>query len=262
MQAQSPLIYNVRVRLALFMLLFANLAFLAWSQWVDVPGPTAPVDSTARLPRLKLAAEAPAAPVARAAEAEPKQPGATAQCVSVGPFDDAGSASRGVDVLRKSGFASRQRSEAGIAPLGWWAGVVGLTSDDEVKRDLQKLTANGILEATALQLNSDEWRISTGLFTGHDKARLRLQTLLRLGFKAEINQRKLPPTLYWLDVTVTPGQGAVPAQDLYKGPPQRFGALPCPEGGPPAATDETPKPPAERRSPRVSPGDMAAVKPL
>jgi len=48
------------VRNLFFALLFVNLAYFAWSHLVDAPRPPPVNESTARLPRLKLANEGPA----------------------------------------------------------------------------------------------------------------------------------------------------------------------------------------------------------
>ena len=45
-------------------LVFANLAYFAWSHWVDKPPPPPVNESIARLPRLKLASERPPPPPA------------------------------------------------------------------------------------------------------------------------------------------------------------------------------------------------------
>jgi hypothetical protein len=130
-------------------------------------------------------------------------------------------------VLRKRGFASRQRSEAGRGPTGFWVHVGGVTSDAVATVDLQKLSDTGITDASVLQPSKDERRISAGLFMGRDQANRRLQEVRRLGLKGEIAERRLPPTLYWVDVTVKPEDGTLPAQDLYRGPSAKIGARPC-----------------------------------
>jgi len=48
------------VRDVFITLLFANLAYFAWSHWVDKPPPPPVNESIAHLPRLKLASERPA----------------------------------------------------------------------------------------------------------------------------------------------------------------------------------------------------------
>jgi hypothetical protein len=57
------------VRNIFFALLFANLAYFGWSHLVAAPAPPPVNESIARLPRLKLANEVPAArPAANTAD--------------------------------------------------------------------------------------------------------------------------------------------------------------------------------------------------
>ncbi len=57
---ESPSAAGDRLRAIVLFLIFANLAFFAWSMLIDVPPPP-PNDSISRLPRLKLLSEARAA---------------------------------------------------------------------------------------------------------------------------------------------------------------------------------------------------------
>ena len=101
-------------------LLFVNLAYFAWSHWIDEPPPPPVNESIARLPRLKLASEDPPPPpsghaaektaltVSPALSVSPP-PG----CLSVGPFGDVDDAARAAALLRGKGFDPRQRRQAG-----------------------------------------------------------------------------------------------------------------------------------------------------
>jgi hypothetical protein len=229
------------------MLLLANLAVLAGFEWIDVP---APAKGRTRLAPLLLATETAAAPAPKEEPVVP-EPAAhahpSAQCVSVGPFEDEASAKRGAELLRKKGLASRERSEAGRGAQGFWVHVGGITSDALATVDLQKLADAGITDASVLQPGKDERRISAGLFTSRDQATHRLQELRRLGMKGEIAARLLPQTLFWVDVAVKLEDGTLPAQDLYKGPSTRIGALPCPAGSTLPETVAWATPPVELR---------------
>ena len=83
------------MRIAFFLLLFANLVFLAWAEWIDVPQPAASNDLYTKLPRLKLVGEEPShnnrpssgGGRARKTALQPPASTASARCVSVGPFE-------------------------------------------------------------------------------------------------------------------------------------------------------------------------------
>jgi hypothetical protein len=250
-------IYNESVRIAFYVLLFANLAYLAWSQWVDVPVPAAVTGSSSKLARLVLVDESPAT----TAGAPGVRGSSLAQCVSVGPFDDIPSAAHGADVLRKKGFDSRQRTQPAIGTDGYWVYVGGLATPDVAKLALQSLRNDGIKEATVIQPSEEERRISVGLFTERAQADRRVQEVRKLGLKAEVAERKLPSTLYWVDVAVNPQDGTLPAQDLYRGPSSRIGARPCPEGSPlPGGTpNERAYPPERRPGQRAQATAVASV---
>lgn len=239
-----------RVRVAFYILLFANLAYLAWSQWVDVPSQAAVADPVARLPRLKLIGE-------DAIETTP--PATLAQCISVGPFDDLSSATRGAEVLRNKGFNSRQREQVADGPEGYWVYIGGLRTPDVAKLALESLRNDGIQEATVLQPSDDERRISVGLFTQRDQAYQRVQEVRRLGFNAQVAARRLPGTLYWVDVAVDPQDGTLPTQDLYPGPASAIGARPCPEGSPPPGASPDEQPPGHRSMGRRGATAVASI---
>ena len=108
---------------------FANLAFLAWAEWIDAPQPAPANEAYAKLPRLKLVNELPesdARPSSgrqcakTALEVAPQTPPATSRCLSVGPFDDQASATRGASQLREKGLAPRQRVAKGEISKGFW----------------------------------------------------------------------------------------------------------------------------------------------
>jgi hypothetical protein len=252
-------IYNKSVRIAFYVLLFANLAYLAWSQWVDVPASAAVAASRSKLARLVLVDDGSATSAAGVPGAEHGP--SLAQCISVGPFDDVPSAAHGADVLRKKGFDSRQRTQPAIGADGYWVYVGGLTTPDVAKLALQSLRNDGIKEATAIQPSEDERRISVGLFTERGQADRRVQEVRKLGLKAEMVERKLPSTLYWVDVAVNPQDGVLPAQDLYRGPSSRIGARPCPDGStlPGATPNERANPPERRPGQRSQATAVASL---
>jgi hypothetical protein len=227
------------MRIALYLLLLANLSYLAWSQWIDVP--EAPVRSApSSLKPLLLAAEAyaPAPPrtVSSAApsagrEATSGPPVAAApRCVSIGPFDDEGSARHGTEELRRRGLSARLRLQPGMPGHGFWVHIGGLDSGAVAADALRSLTASGLTGATLTQVSAAELRISLGLYTDADEANRRLQEARRLKLRASLAERRLSAHEHWLDVTLPPGD-PVPIEDLHpypNGPLAKVGAQPCP----------------------------------
>lgn len=226
------------MRITLFLLLFANLAFLAWSQWIDIPAAAMSANGASRVPTLALAgetAEPRAAPAPAPAPSRPRELPA-GPCVSVGPFDDAAGAIRGAELLRKKGLGARPRPEPAAGPEGYWVYIPGLASDAAAAQDVKRLTERGFRDASALQPATGELRINIGFFMAAAPANQRQLAIRKLGLKADIAEHRLPDMLYWIDVAVKTADGILPAQDvykdIYKGASLKIGARPCPEGSP------------------------------
>jgi len=222
------------VRTGFFVLLFANLAFLAWAHGVVVPPPAPSNDAISRLPRLKLVGEAPASTRHSSADTARKtalsvsaQPG----CMSIGPFGDLASVIRAGQLLREKGFDLQQRAEEGETSEGLGVYIGGLKSDSDATRILRDLERNGIKDARAMPGADGARRISLGLFSDRERADRRVQAVRKMGFKPELVERKLPGTVYWVDVSLRPGASTVPTQGLS--PPTAsasIGLQPCPAG--------------------------------
>jgi hypothetical protein len=212
------------VRAAFFLLLFANLVFLAWAQWIDPPQPAATNDVYAKLPRLKLVGEQPqesnrpSSGSARKTALEAGQapaPAAAARCLSVGPFDDEPSATRGSALLRERGLTPRQRTQQGEVSKGFWVYIGNLKTDHDVSEVLRTLQQSHVDDAKVMpDTASDAHRVSIGVFSDHDRADRRAQSIKKLGLEPEIAERKLPATVFWLDVDVPAVATGPGPQDL------------------------------------------------
>lgn len=214
------------MRAVFFLLLFANLAFLAWAEWIDVPQRAASNDVYAKLPRLKLVGEdpadkkGPASGRARktALQADVATPVAV-RCLSFGPFDDEAGATRGISLLRDKGLNPRQRSQQGEVPKGFWVYIGGLKTDHDVSGVLLTLQQAHVDDAKVMQDASSsgggERRVSVGIFSDRDRADRRAQSIKKLGLEPAVAERKVPGTVFWADVDVPPGVAAPTAQELF-----------------------------------------------
>lgn len=215
------------MRLVFFALLFINLAYFAWAHWIDAPRPTPVNEAIAHLPRLKMADEVP--------PAERTQPhktalNDTASCLSVGPFADLANSAQAAVLLKAKGFDPRQRAEQGQVSVGYWVHVGGLASQAEADRALVTLERAGIRDALVMPESADAGRrLSLGLYSERSRAERRAQAVRQAGLNAEIAERKLPSTLYWVDLTAPPGVNTIPLQDLFaEGVTARITVQPCP----------------------------------
>ena len=200
------------MRVIFFALLLANLLFLGWSQWVDVPaGP--PPSPIAGLPRLKLLSELP--PAKRAALAKTmslQRPPPV--CVSVGPFDDPAIAGKAAALLQSKSFAPQQRTVQVQAIRRFWVYLDGLRSDAAVSRVLHRLEHGGIDDAEAMPPDANGRTISLGLFSDRDRADRRAKAVRAMGLRPKLGERVVPGTVYWLDVMLPNSSVVVPLKDV------------------------------------------------
>ncbi len=210
-------------------LVLLNIAYFAWAHWVDVPQ-RAPAGTTAHLPQLRLADEVPPPgtldPAARVKAAQTE----TQACFSVGPFADVDNSAKAAALLRAKGFDPRQRAESAEGSVSYGVFVGNLKSDAEADRALVTLEHGGIKDALLMPATADTpKRLSLGLFSERTRADRRAQSIRALGLNAEVVERKLPGTIYWVDLAPLPGMGTVPIQDLFaEGISSKIAVQTCP----------------------------------
>jgi hypothetical protein len=197
------------MRIALFVMVFVNVAYFAWASWVEPASPPA-VYAGMKLPELRLAAEssttsATAVPVRQ----EP------ARCVSVGPFQDLANAARAAAVLKERGLATRQRAEQGTPITSYWVYVGGLKSEQEQTRVMRRLQKGKVSDASAMApTDGGERRISVGLFSDRAGAERRSRAVERLGLGTQIEEQSQTGAAYWIDFDLTARDSAVAAEGL------------------------------------------------
>ena len=248
------------MRVVFFALLLANLLYLGWAEWIDVPGPPPPSAITG-LPRLTLVSELSADRRAALAKTTSIQT-VPAQCTSVGPFDDPAVAGQAAALLRAKSFVPQQRAAESPTVRRFWVYLDGFASDAAVTRALYKLERGHIDDAEAMPPEAGGRRISLGLFTDRDRADRRATLVRAIGFRPAISVRMLPGTVYWLDLMLPNGSAPVPLKDVSEmesgsgGGSSPISVQPCPTGAAPAITPASPAPAApapEKASPASAP---------
>lgn len=237
-----------------FALLFLNLAYLGWAFWVTPP-PTVPVNEAyARLPPLKLVDELPADQ-----RPDPNAPRKTTDlsqaCLSVGPFGDVDNSAKAAALLRAKGFDPKQRAAQGELAEGWWVFIGGMKAEGDTDHALVTLEHNGVKDALVMPATADAGRrVSLGLFTERVRAERRAESVRSMGLKAEVAERKLPSTLYWVDLAPQPGMNTIPLQDLFaEGVSSKVSVQPCPPAAATAVANAASAPPATAASAQASP---------
>jgi hypothetical protein len=200
------------VRVIFYALLLANLLYLGWAEWIDVPAPPPP-SPIAGLPRLTLVSDLPPAQRAALASKMSLQT-PPSQCVSVGPFDDPAIAAKAIEVLKAKSFAPQQRVAEAPAVRRFWVYLQGFKTDEAEMRVLHRLERAGIDDAEAMPADAGGRRVSLGLFLDRDRADIRAKAVRAMGFEPAMTERMLPGTVYWLDLTLPSGSTAVPLNDI------------------------------------------------
>jgi len=216
--------YNPRVRNAFLALLVANLVYFAWAHWIDTPQPATPNPAYARLPQLKLVEQS------QRPQAGAEKMSLNQTCLSVGPFDSLDNSAHAAALLHAKGFDTRQRAEEGQMTEGFWVYIAGLRTQSETDHALETLERGGIKDALMMPETPTEGRrISLGLYSERARADRRAQLVRETGLAVEIADRKLPASIYWVDLTPPPGMSTVPLQGLFaEGVSSRIAVQPCP----------------------------------
>ena len=252
------------MRIAFFILLLANLLFLAWAQWIAVPASRA--DSLAGLPRLQLvsrdlppappasgAAQAPAGALGAALAAQAvtstattQSPAPALQCVSIGPFARKHTASKAAALLSSRNLAPQMRTAA-VQPVRWyWVYLPDVSGTGKVQRTLDELSHDGIEGAEPMPMTDGQPGISLGLFLNPMLAKRQLARARAKGFRARLTRRLVAQPAYWLDLWAAGGGAAVPMPALRAQTAAHIAAQACPAGDSP--------PPPSTATGAVSPG--------
>ena len=187
------------MRLAIALLLFANIAWYGWTHWVAQPDEPVATAAAAQGPGLKLAREvAPAKSSARAAARAPNN------CLSLGPFTDLTDAARASTLLRENKLQPRQRAGEGVVWKGYWVTLEGVPDRTAANGIIERLRRAGVGDAYAMPGDGSDVTISLGLFSERQRALRRLDDAKAIGLAPRIVDRERSGTVYWIDVDVVP----------------------------------------------------------
>jgi len=179
------------VRAALLLLLLANLAFFAWSQWLAPKQAQLPVSPKVNAPRLQLVADSSPAVVS-----------GDGRCVTVGPFATNELAARARQTLTDSGYTSLPREVTTNVLDGYWVYLESPPSESAERRLIDRLKKGGIEDAAAVGDLGAARRISLGVFSDEIRAASQSEKVARLGLLPQIVAREKPGTAIWLDLTL------------------------------------------------------------
>ena len=146
-----------RVRVALLLLLLANLAYFAWSHWLAPERPALPVSPKVDAPRLQLAQRGLAGG------------GGNSGCVTVGPFATNELAARARQTLTDSGYPSVPREVETPVFEGYWVYLESPPTEAGERRLLDRLRKAASTKRR-LWASWGARRISLGVFSEEARA--------------------------------------------------------------------------------------------
>jgi hypothetical protein len=214
------------VRVAIALLLLANIAWYGWTHWIATPDGPPATAAAADGKGLVLAREA--GPAVAPAVA----PESAGNCVSLGPFTDLTDAARAATLLRENELDPRQRAGEGVVWKGFWVTLEGLSDRAAANAAIERLRRAGVSDAYAMPGSGRDVTISLGLFSERQRALRRLDDAKAAGLSPRIVDRERTGTVYWIDVDVVP-PATLPDAARLEGEAGRILRLevkPCPSG--------------------------------
>jgi hypothetical protein len=207
------------MRLAVLLLVAANVLYFGWTHWVDHGSPN--LTAVAAAPRK------PADPTPAAAPAPPP-------CATLGPFINDIDATAAEQQLIGAGWGTLKRVVTEDVREGWWVYVTNASATAQA-RTLSALRAAGLRDAFAMP-DDPEHKVSVGIFSEEARAEDRASKVQRLRLDAVVKERTSQQTVSWIDIpgvareTLADGRLAQTGLQL-----ERLRIEACPAAKPPAA---------------------------
>jgi len=200
----------------LLMLLLANILYFVWGTTSEKPsqpgidfvteadlGP--PLDVTTGRNRDTVAS---VGAVLGSGEPSALEAVVGRACVSIGPFIDRTDADSVALEYSNEGMRTVLRETRGEIFVGNWVWIRDIGDEVTGKEMLSRLEAGGLGDAYIDRTDSEDLKISLGLFGEAEGAeKIELQAL-SLGFPAETIPSPRPSDVFFVDIGLSPGKGA------------------------------------------------------
>ena len=187
------------MRTAFLVLLAANLAFFAWSQWL-APSASAAGAVAPNLPRVVLASEVP--PSERR----------SARCLAVGPFLVPEEVSRAGRLLEEGGYQPSVRTTKGDVPSGFAVIVTGIDTAAKQQAAIARLRRAGFPEASAKLDTTDSLGVYAGTFPDLATAKARAAAAARTGVETGVAPQTRRGNVFWLEFTMKSDSSVTPEE--------------------------------------------------
>jgi hypothetical protein len=192
------------MRTLFFLLLLANIAFLAWSRFAGAPdagGDPLPMARQIEPEKLKIISPADLPAAAQKPAPPPPAPPPVA-CLEWGSFTvaDAPRAEKALEPLALGARLAQRRSEE---TTSWWVFIPPQSSRQGALKKTAELRALGVKDYFIVQEESDHrWAVSLGVFRSAEAAQARLAALRGQGVRtAEVGPRDTVAAKLWYQVT-------------------------------------------------------------
>ncbi len=188
---------------ALFLfLLFANLAFYAWSRYGAAPEPADPAPQSRQIEPEKLKVLAPASlPPVSAQKKAPSPAPTPVACLEWGSFTLA-DAPRAEQALEPLGLGARLAQRRAEETAGWWVFIPPQSNRQGALRKAAELKGLGVDEYFIVQEEGEHrWALSLGVFRSEQAAQARLAALRNQGVRsARVGARETVVPKIWLQM--------------------------------------------------------------
>lgn len=242
------------MRVALFGLVLANLAFFAWARWLAPADAGLAASAPLGVPKVVLVQEATGGSAYAVTRVAPR-------CVSVGPFATAEEAAAAAGLLARNALGSRHRGATASLPDGYWIHVGGFASAADVMVALRRMRRSGIAEAEAMPASPEGRRISAGIYADRERAEDVAARLRTLGLEPVVTERTREEQHYWVDLDLPAAAADLNPEALRSATPGaqlRVADCPAPDAGR-AATSAAGDAPASGESAQPVPAAAGAA---
>jgi len=192
------------MRTLFFLLLLANVAFLAWSRFAGAPdagGDPLPMARQIEPEKLKIISPADL-PAAAQKPAPPPPAPPPVGCLEWGSFTvaDAPRAEKALEPLALGTRLAQRRSEEATS---WWVFIPPQSTRQGALKKTAELRALGVKDYFIVQEEGDHrWAVSLGVFRSAEAAQARLAALRGQGVRtAEVGPRETVAAKVWYQVT-------------------------------------------------------------
>lgn len=199
----------MKLRLALVVLVLANLLFFVWSQFEGKPEPAA--SNIGAVGNVQVAA----------ASLRPRT-----HCQRLGPFADTAGAEAAAAALGAHGLQTQVQRREALRVTRWVVRIMGL--DTRAARDtaIARLRRAGVVDTAVIVSTSGDAQLYVGMFSEADAMHRRVQVIERAGYRTAVDERQQTVQEYWVNAELAT-QAAPPAPAaLGIVAPGRPGAIP------------------------------------